>query len=199
MRFPDFLRTCVLLFAGAATALAAVTIAGAAAKDDRTLLYISLGWWALAAVAGLWLGRRPEVTQGIGRALSNARTQAALPELEPGAILFNRLWGLAIFTALSGGVAFLIPQVPGIAAGYVIAAALGWRKQSSAVEAIEGRDGVRFYVEQTSPFKPTRLVRTPGFRRVEPISGGRASEDDRVRATRARSPRDQGPPTRGAL
>ena len=184
MRFPDFLRTCVLLFAGAATALAAVTIAGAGAKEDRTLLYIAVGWWAVAAIGGLWLGRRPEVTQGIGRALAGARTQAALPELEPGAILFNRLWALALFTVGSGAVAFLVPQVPGIAAGYVIAAALAWRKQSAAVEAIEGRDGVRFYVEPTSPFKPTRLIRTPGFRRVEPVMHGSASEDDRVRATR---------------
>jgi hypothetical protein len=196
MRFPDFLRTCVLLFAGAATALAAVAIAGAAAKDDRPLLYIALGWWAVAAGAGLWLGRRPEVTQGIGRALADARTQTALPELEPGAILFNRLWALALFTVGSGAVAFLVPQIPAIAAGYVIAAALAWRKQSAAVEAIEGRDGVRFYVEPTSPFKPTRLIRTPGFRRVEPVSGANASVDDRARATRACSPRDPGPPTR---
>ena len=189
MRFPDFLRTSVLLFAGAATALAAVAVAGASANDDRTLLYIALAWWGIAAVAGLWLGRRMEVTQGIGRALSGARTQSALPELEPGAVLFNRLWALALFTVGSGAVAFLIPQIPAIAAGYVIAAALAWRKQSAAVEAIEGRDGVRFYVEHTSPFKPTSLIRTPGFRRVEPVSGGSASADDRVRATHAYSPR----------
>ena len=196
MRFPDFLRTCVLLFAGAATALAAVAIVGAAAKDDRTLVYIALGWWAIAAVGGLWLGRRPEVTQGIGRALATARTQAALPELEPGTILFNRLWALALFTVGSGAVAFLVPQVPAIAAGYVIAAALAWRKQSAAVEAIEGRDGVRFYVEHTSPFKPTRLIRTPGFRRVEPVSHGSVSAGDRARATRACSPpaRDRSTP-----
>ena len=30
--------------------------------------------------------------------------------------------------------------------------------------AIEERDGVRFYVEQTSPLKPIKLARTPGFR-----------------------------------
>lgn len=198
MRFPDFLRTCVLLFAGAATALATVAIAGATAKDDDTLVYFALAWWVIAAAGGLWLGRRPEVTQGIGRALASARTQPALPELEPGAILFNRLWALAIFTVLSGALAFLVPQVPAIAAGYVIGASLAWRKQSSAVEAIEGRDGVRFYVEHTSPFKPTRLIRTPGFRRVEPVSHGHASEDDRARATHARSPRDRDRPTRGA-
>lgn len=171
MRFPDFLRTSVLLFAGAATALGTVAIAGAAAKDDRTLVYVALGWWALAAAGGLWLGRRAEVTEGIGRALAGARTQSALPELEPGAILFNRLWALAVFTVGSGAVAFLIPQVPGIAAGYVIAAALAWRKQSGAVEAIEGRDGVQFHVERTSPFKPTQLIRTAGFRKIEPVAG----------------------------
>jgi hypothetical protein len=196
MRFPDFLRTTVLLFAGAATALAAVAVAGAAAKDDRTLLYVALAWWALAALGGLWLGRRPEATQGISRALATARTQSALPELEPGAILFNRLWALTLFTVGSGAVAFLIPQIPAIAAGYVIAAALAWRKQSAAVEAIEGRDGVRFYVEHTSPFKPTRLIRTPGFRRVEPVSGGNASADDRARATRAYSRRARDRSTR---
>ena len=40
----------------------------------------------------------------------------------------------------------------------------------SAVEelAVEERDGVRFYVEPDSPFKPTKLIRTPGFRKNEP-------------------------------
>ena len=39
MRFPDFLKTAVLLFGGAATALAIVAIAGARADDNVTLLY----------------------------------------------------------------------------------------------------------------------------------------------------------------
>ena len=29
--------------------------------------------------------------------------------------------------------------------------------------AIEERDGVRFYVDRTSPLKPIQLIRTPGF------------------------------------
>jgi hypothetical protein len=41
---------------------------------------------------------------------------------------------------------------------------LAWRRQASAVAAIEERDGARFYVMRTSPFKPIQLVRTPGFR-----------------------------------
>ncbi len=55
-----------------------------------------------------------------------------------------------------------------MAAGFFLLAALWWRRQPSAVTAIEERDGVRFYVERTSPVQPTKLLRTPGFRRNEP-------------------------------
>ena len=168
MRFGDFLRVAVLLFAGAASALAVVAIAGARGRDDTTLLYVAVGWWFVAAVIGLWLGRRAAVTEGIGRLLADARTTPLLPELEPGTIVFNRLWALAVVTIGSGAVAFLIPQVPAIASGYSLAVALAWRRQAAAVLAIEERDGVRFYVEHTSPFKPTKLLRTPGFRKNEP-------------------------------
>jgi hypothetical protein len=41
--------------------------------------------------------------------------------------------------------------------------ALAWRRQASAVEAIEERDAARFYVDRTSPLQPIRLIRTPGF------------------------------------
>lgn len=168
MAFTDFLRTTVLLCSGAATALAVVAIAGARADDDTTALYVALAWWGAAALIGLWLGRRASVTEGIGRLLSSARATQTLPELQPGAVVFNRLWSLIALTLVSGGVAFLIPQVPAIAAGYCLLLALAWRRQSRAVEAVEQRDGVRFWVEQSSPFRPTQLVRTPGFRRNEP-------------------------------
>ena len=55
------------------------------------------------------------------------------------------------------------PQIGGIAAGFAIIWALAWRRQEAAVAAIEERDGVRFYIEQTSPFKAIKLIRTPGF------------------------------------
>jgi hypothetical protein len=168
VRFGDFLRTSVLLFGAAATACAIVAIAGARAKDDNSVLYIALGWWAVAAVAGLWLGRRREAAEGIARLLSDARTTPLLPELEPGAVLFNRLWSFGLVTVIAGGVAFLIPQVPAIWTGFTLLVGLAWRKQPAAVLAIEERDGVRFYVERVSPFKPTRLLRTPGFRKNEP-------------------------------
>jgi hypothetical protein len=87
--------------------------------------------------------------------------------VEPGAIVFNRLWPLAAVTLISGGVAFLAPQIPAIAAGYAIAVALTWRKQAAAVEAIEGRDGVRFYFDRTPAFGAPKLLRTPGLRKIE--------------------------------
>ena len=168
MRFGDFLRTAVLLFGGAATALAAVAVAGARARDDPELIYLALGWWAAAALIGGWLGRRRAASPSIARLMASARTTPLLPELEPGTVLFNRLWALVAFTVVSGGLAFLLPQVPAIAVGYALIVALAWRHQAAAVSAVEERDGVRFYIDRTSPFKPTKLLRTPGFRRVEP-------------------------------
>ena len=168
MRFPDFLKVAVLLFAGSATALAVVAIAGATAKDDVSLLYVAVGWWLVATVLGLWLGRRSSTSAGVADLMASARSATALPEVEPGAIVFNRLWALGLFTLLSGGIAFLIPQVPAIGAGYSLMLALGWRKQAAAVIAVEQRDGVQFYVDRGSPLRPTRLVRVPGWRRVEP-------------------------------
>ena len=170
MRFTDFLRVAVLLFGGAGTALAVVAIAAAGAEDDRVLIFVAIGWWALAAAGGLWLGRRMAPTPGIERLLAGARTTNTLPEVEPGAIVFNRLWPLAVFTILSGALAPFIPQVPAIAAGYSIGAALTWRKQAAGVQAIEDRDGVRFYFDRSSPFGAPKLLRTPGLRKIEPVA-----------------------------
>jgi hypothetical protein len=168
MLFRDFLRVAVMLFGGAGTALAIVAIAGASGEDTNLPVYVAAGWWVVAAAAGLWLGRRNAPTAQIGRLLAEARNTNMLPEVEPGAIVFNRLWPLAAITVVSGGVAFLLPQIPAIAAGYAIAVALTWRKQARAVEAIEGRDGVQFYFDRSPPFGAPRLLRTPGLRKVEP-------------------------------
>jgi hypothetical protein len=166
--FTDFLRTTVLLCAGAATALAVAAIAGAQGEDDTTIVFVAVAWWSAAALIGLWLGRRFEVTEGIGRLLASARATQTLPPLQPGTVVFNRLWALLVVTIASGAVAFLVPQVPAIAAGYALLLALAWRRQSSAVEAIEQRDGVRFWVEPSAAFRPPQLARTPGFRKNEP-------------------------------
>jgi hypothetical protein len=168
VRFVDFLRTTVLLTAAAATALATVTVLAAGAKSGDSLLPIAVGWWVIAALIGLWLGRRAQTNSPIAGLLAGAKASTTLPEHHPSAILLNRLWPLLVFTLLAGGLAFLAPQIPGIAAGFAIIFALAWRRQDAAVAAIEERDGAAFYVVRTSPVRPIALVRTPGFKALRP-------------------------------
>ena len=177
MRFTDFLKATVLISAGAATALAAVTAVGAAQDFNATLVPFAAGWWLAAAAIGTWLGRRAQTTPPIARVLAGARTSPALPELRPGRVLLNRLWPLLVSTVAAGALAFLFPQVPAIATGFAIIWALAWRRQESAVAAIEGRDGVRFYVEPTSPVEPIQLLRTPGFYSTYPSPNGSVEAD----------------------
>ena len=168
MRFRDFLRVSVLLYGGAATALAIVSVAGATRADSNTLVYVAAVWWCVAALAGLWLGRGPRTTEGIARLLAEARSTNSLPQLEPEAVMFNRLWPLAVVTVLAGAIGIFFPQVPVVATGFFLLVALVWRRQSSAVAAIEGRDGVEFWFDRTSPFGAPKLLRLPGMRRIEP-------------------------------
>jgi hypothetical protein len=168
MRFREFLRNAVLLYGGAATALAAITVVGAGRTDDSTLVFVALAWWLLAAASGLWVGRGATTTPGIARLLATARRATALPELEPASILFNRLWPLALLAIAAGALGFFFPPVPAVAVGYALLVALLWRKQSYAVEAIEQRDGVEFWIDRSSAFGPPSLVRVPGLRKIEP-------------------------------
>jgi hypothetical protein len=175
VRFVDFLKTTVLLSAGAATALAAVTVLAVATTGAGSeVIEIAVGWWLLCSVIGLYLGRRAEVNPPIARLLADAKATTTLPEHRPGAILLNRLWPLLLFALLAGGLAFLAPQIPGIGVGFAITWALAWRRQESAVTAIEERDGVRFYVLGTSPVRPMALQRTHGFKAIRPEGEGGA-------------------------
>jgi hypothetical protein len=164
VRFADFLKTTVLISAAAASALAAVTLAGAVGTGDDLVVPVAAAWWLIAAVIGVWLGRRAETSPPIANLLASARTQASLPEVNPGRTVLNRLWPLLISTIGAGVLAFVLPQVPAVATGFAVIWSLAWRRQASAVTAIEERDGARFYVVRTSPLKPIQLIRTPGFR-----------------------------------
>jgi hypothetical protein len=157
-----------MLSAGAATALALVTVLAAGTNSEKALLPIAVGWWIVATLIGLRLGRRAETNPPIARLLASAKSSTALPENHPSAILVNRLWPLLLFTLIAGGLAFLAPQIPGIAAGFAIIWALAWRRQDAAVAAIEERDGAFFYVQRTSPVRPMALERTPGFKALRP-------------------------------
>jgi hypothetical protein len=164
MRFSDFLRTTVLASAAAATLLAVLAVAGANGTGNDTVVPVAAVWWVVTALAGTWFGRRARTNGPIATLLAGARMQPSLPEQHPNRILLNRLWPLLALTVLAGATAFVEPQIPAIAAGGPILAALSWRRQASAVTAVEERDGARFYIERTSPFAPIKLVRTPGFR-----------------------------------
>ena len=92
MRFTDFLKATVLISAGAATALAAITVARVSDGSQTTLVFVSAGWWLVAAGYGVWLGRGSQASVPIARLLAAARTSAALPEVSPGRVLLNRLF-----------------------------------------------------------------------------------------------------------
>jgi hypothetical protein len=161
VRFADFLRAAVLLSAGSATALAAITVLAASRDVQPVVVFVSVGWWSLAAVLGLRLERR--ANDGIRTLLADARHQTTLPELRPSLTLLNRLWLLLVVTLAAGVVGIFTPQISSVATGFALLVALAWRRQGHAVEAVEERDAARFYVDRTSPLGPIRLVRTPGF------------------------------------
>ena len=183
MRFAEFLRTTVLISLAAASALALITLIAAANSGDGLVLPVAIGWWVIAGAIGMRLGRRAQTSSPIATLLASARTQSSLPEVDPARAVLNRLWPLLVSTLGAGVLGFVLPQVPAIACGFAIIWALGWRRQASAVTAIEERDGARFYVERTSPLKRIKLVRTPGFRtNLLELNGASASHQAQRRA-----------------
>jgi hypothetical protein len=163
LKFGDFLKATVLLSAASATLLAALTVIGLQSTLSDTAIYVCFGWWVIATLIGSRMGSRTETTHAIANLLAGAKHQHSLPELAPARTILNRLWPLLIVTVGSGVLSVFLPQIGGIAAGFAIIWALAWRRQEAAVAAIEERDGVRFYVDQTSPLRAIRLIRTPGF------------------------------------
>jgi hypothetical protein len=170
--FADLLRMTVLLAAGSATVLAAVTVIASDRADDTTTLLVAAGWWTVAVAAGLLLGRPGRAAAAMSPVLSSARTSPTLPPAEnPARAALGRLWPLAAFALVAGGLGFVFPGVAAIGTGFALAAALTWRAREAAVTGIEDRDGVRFYVEPGSALQPVTLIRTPGLRRDRPPPG----------------------------
>src|SRR3712207_5130087 len=98
MRFTDFLKATVLTCAGAATALAAITVAAGTAEADQQLVFIGAAGGAIAVAIGRWMGRRAQTSPPIARLLAWARTSPGLPGLPPPRFLLNRLWPLLLCT-----------------------------------------------------------------------------------------------------
>jgi hypothetical protein len=163
LKFGDFLKATVLLSAASATLLATLTVIGLQNTLSNTTVYVCFAWWVIATLIGSFMGSRTETTHAIANLLAGAKHQHSLPELAPGRTLLNRLWPLLIVTVGASVLSVFAPQIGGIAAGFAIIWSLAWRRQEAAVAAVEERDGVRFYVDQTSPLRAIRLIRTPGF------------------------------------
>lgn len=165
MYFCDLIRGTVLTTAAGASALAAIAILVANADDDRLTLLVCAVWWPLALVAGLMLGRPSRAADAMRPLLAKSRTSTELPTDRPDRIALARLWPIGAFALIAGVLGVFFPGIAAVGAGYGIAVAMSWRGREGAVHAIEGRDGVRFYVEPGSTFEPVSLVRSPGLKR----------------------------------
>lgn len=166
MAFCDLLRMTVLLAAGSATVLAAVTAIAIGGTGDTVTLFVALVWWVIALAGGLVLGRPSRAADAMRPVLAQARTATAMPDIgNPNRAALARLWPIGAFAIVAGVLGFIFPGVAAIGAGFALAAALLWRAREGAVAAIEERDGVRFYVEPGSALQPVTLIRTPGLRR----------------------------------
>jgi hypothetical protein len=165
MLFTDLLRLTVLLVGAEATALGAVAVVIANRDSDTLALLVAAGWWVVAAILGVVLGRAERAAEGMSRTLAGARVSTTLPPQSSLRIALIRLWPLGAFALIAGGLAWVWPQVAAIGAGYALLVALMWRSREAVVTGVEDRDGVRFYVEPSSAFEPIKLVRTPGLGR----------------------------------
>jgi hypothetical protein len=164
MPFTDLLRVTVLLTGAEATALAAITAVAVNRDGDATTLVVAAAWWAIALVVGLYLGRPSRAGAALRDVLARARTATSLPPQTPSRIALARLWPIALTAIAAGALGVFFPGVAAIGAGYALLVSLAWHSREGAVEAIEQRDGVRFYVVPNSALRPIQLVRTPGLR-----------------------------------
>ena len=163
VRFRDFLRIAVLLFGGAATALAVVSVVGAAGEDDQHARLRGARLVVLAAAGRALAGPRRRDHAGHRRAARRrARHQhAARARARHGAV--QPAVAAGVLAVGSAALGFFFPQVPAIAAGY--APARGARcgassrarsRRSRAATACE------FWIDRSSPFGAPQLLRLPG-------------------------------------
>ena len=163
MRYSEYLRTSVLLLGTSSVALLFVS-AGAIQREHSTLLLVfGSAWLIIATLIGIWLGRSNQVMESIRDLLSRSRPEPIFPKIEPATILFTRLWPVLVIAIAAAVASIWFPQLAVAAAGYGLLWSIAWRKQALAVEAIEERDAVHFWIVRTPLFKQPKLVRVPAM------------------------------------
>ena len=164
MPYTDLLRATVFLAGAEATVLGAISAISVGGEPSATTVIVALAWWAIALILGFWLGRPERAREDMRAPLARARMATSLPSRSPARIAIQRLWPIALTAILAGGLGLFFPGVAIIGTGYALVVSLAWHTREAAVQAIEERDGVRFFVVPNSAFKPIHLVRTPGLR-----------------------------------
>lgn len=163
MRYSDFLRASVLLVGSAAFALLVVAASFIAREGSPSLIAFSAIWIGISVFVGVWLGRRDQVMESTRQLLSRSRPEPVFPKIEPAALLMQRLWPVLVIAIVAALVAVFFAQLAVAACGCGVIWSLAWRKQAMAVEAIEDRDAVHFWIVKSGTFKPPKLVRVPAM------------------------------------
>ncbi len=164
MPYTELLRFMVLVTGAEATVLGAISAVSLGGEPSPTTIIFGLAWWAIAIILGFWMGRPEKAREDMREPLAKARTATSLPSESPARIAIARLWPIAASAIVAGGLGIFFPTVAIIGAGYALLVTLAWHTRESAVQAIEERDGVRFFVVPNSALRPIELVRTPGLR-----------------------------------
>jgi hypothetical protein len=162
--YTDLLRVTVFITGAEATVLGAISAISVGGEPSATTAIVALAWWAIALILGFWLGRPERAREDTRVPLARAKMATSLPSESPARVALQRLWPIAVTAILAGGLGLFLPGVAIIGTGYALIVSLAWHTREAAVQAIEERDGVRFFVVPSSALRPIQLVRTPGLR-----------------------------------
>jgi hypothetical protein len=162
--YTELLRFTVIVTAAEATILGAISAVSVGGEPSATTAIVAIAWWLIALILGFWLGRPERAREDVRKPLAAAKTATSLPSDSPGRIAIQRLWPIAVTAIIAGGLGLFFPGVAIIGTGYALIVSLSWHTREAAVQAIEERDGTRFFVVPTGAFSPIKLVRTPGLR-----------------------------------
>ena len=171
MPFADFVKTTVLLSAargddarGGHAAQRARRQRAAHGDDRRRLVGAS------RRVIGVLMGRRAAASPPIARLLARRQDASACCRRSARCASCSRGCGRCCSRPSSPAASRCVaPQIPAVATGFAMIWALAWRQQHAAIVAIERRDGVRFYVDQTlAAGSRSRSAARPGFKAYLP-------------------------------